>query len=331
MWFKELTGFDDISHEYVKRHLKVNNDKLISLVNNREMTYGRLEITTLKKLKEDFSGYPKGKIQIQEVIGDIKDIHCDERNSNALFQVASQFNLLEMVSPNISPEDGISRYEYDRTQGPTCAIACGAGTIYRNYFANINGKIGQTVNNQIDCLELIGAIFNNDELNLWKMKNGYALISKEGLAYINDYLSNLTLSDIDQIKNKLKIGIQWQTEVTLSNNKHNVSQVYCSALPVGYSQISSIYWEPFARLILEASYEATILAGLNNIASHKSNIIYLTLLGGGVFGNEPNWIIQSLSKVINKYKNSPLDLRVVSYGQPNRLLSRLIQTIKENI
>ncbi len=50
-----------------------------------------------------------------------------------MFQVASQFNLLEMISPNVTPDDGIGIYENDPTQGPACAIACGAGTIYRNY------------------------------------------------------------------------------------------------------------------------------------------------------------------------------------------------------
>ena len=44
----------------------------------------------------------------------------------------------EMVSPSVSPEDGIDRYEGDHTQGPACAIACGAGTIYRNYLVPVD-------------------------------------------------------------------------------------------------------------------------------------------------------------------------------------------------
>jgi hypothetical protein len=64
--------------------------------------------------------------------------------TSALFQVASQFNALEMVAPNITPEDGVTRYQHDRTQGPACAIAAGAATIYRNYFVPVAGGIGQT-------------------------------------------------------------------------------------------------------------------------------------------------------------------------------------------
>eukprot|EP01045_Picozoa_sp_COSAG04_P042458 COSAG04_NODE_13423_length_606_cov_210.532544_1_plen_48_part_10 len=48
-----------------------------------------------------------------------------------MFQVASQFNCLEMVSPGDQPEAGITRYALDHTQGPVCAMACPAGTVYR--------------------------------------------------------------------------------------------------------------------------------------------------------------------------------------------------------
>ena len=38
--------------------------------------------------------------------------------AGALFQVASQFNLLEMVSPDVTPEHGVSGYAHDLTLGP---------------------------------------------------------------------------------------------------------------------------------------------------------------------------------------------------------------------
>ncbi len=62
-------------------------------------------------------------------------MHGRPEYSGALFQVASQFNLLKMIGPSVTPEDGVTRYESDRTQGPACAIAAGAATIYGNYFA----------------------------------------------------------------------------------------------------------------------------------------------------------------------------------------------------
>lgn len=77
-------------------------------------------------------------------------MHIDSANARALFQVASQFNLLEMVSPNRTPEQGVGIYDFDLTQGPACAVAAGAGTIYRNYFVLVNGQIGQSTANQLD-------------------------------------------------------------------------------------------------------------------------------------------------------------------------------------
>ena len=46
----------------------------------------------------------------------------------------------------------ITLYENDLTQGPACALATGAATVYRNYFVHVNGKSGQTTNNQINTL-----------------------------------------------------------------------------------------------------------------------------------------------------------------------------------
>jgi hypothetical protein len=65
------------------------------------------------------------------VTGDVRHMHQLPENSGASFQVAFRFNLLEMASPDVMPEHGVTRYQYDRTQGPACAIAAGAATIYQ--------------------------------------------------------------------------------------------------------------------------------------------------------------------------------------------------------
>lgn len=329
MWFEKLTGFTEKSPNYVRENLVVDGDDFISKINNKRFSFGKLEISTLFELKNKspkLSDY-KGTIQVSEIVADVNELHCDIKNSNALFQVASQFNLLEMVSPAITPEQGVDKYEYDYTQGPVCAIACGAGTIYRNYFVNLENQIGQTANNQIDCLNLIGQELENDKLNLWEMKNGYALISQEGLLAINKKISKLDFTERESLKEKLKIGIQWNTEVTNSTTRHKVSQIYCSALPVAYCQTESIYWEYFARVILEATYEATLYTALINLEKNKSNLVYLTLVGGGSFGNEEYWILESMQKAIRKFKNTSLDIKIVSYGRSNIKLLDCISAI----
>ena len=88
--------------------------------------------------------------------GDVRQMHLAPEYRGALFQVASQFNMLEMVGPDVTPEDGVTRYQHDRTQGPACAIAAGAATVYRNYFAPVAGGQGQTAGRQLDGLARIG-------------------------------------------------------------------------------------------------------------------------------------------------------------------------------
>lgn len=98
-----------------------------------------------------------GRPCVQIVTGDVRKMHQEPEYAGALFQVASQFNALEMVGPSVTPEDGVTRYEHDRTQGPACALAAGAATIYRNYFVPVGNQIGQTAARQLDGLADIGA------------------------------------------------------------------------------------------------------------------------------------------------------------------------------
>lgn len=329
MWFKNLTGFSELSFDDVKKNLIIENNSFLSLANSKRFTFGELQIPTLEDLRNhnpQINDY-NNKIQISEIVANVRDLHSQASNTNALFQVASQFNLLEMASPNITPEMGVDRYEYDRTQGPICAISCGAGTIFRNYFVEINGQKGQTENNQIDCLELIGKELKNERLNLWQMKNGYALPSQDGILIINNKIAQLKDVEREYLKGKLKVGIQWQTEVTVSETKHKVSQIYCSALPVAYSHIELFYWESFARVILEALYEATLYAGMINMEKNNSNVVYLTLVGGGAFGNEDYWILESMQRAIEKFKSVPLSVKIVSYGRPNSKLKEYFENI----
>ena len=326
MWFKKLTGFEDTNYKDVQSKIRVNGNRLESLVNGKSYQYGKLEVLSLQKIKE--VSLPrevyKGTLKVTQIIGDTKNLHNDEENKNAMFQAASQFNLLEMVGPHVSPENGVDCYERDHTQGPACAIACGAGTIYRNYFAPVNGQTGQTIHNQIDCLDDIGSQLKNKELNLWNMRNGYALPNQKGILHINKTLHSLSIEDREALKEKLKIGIQSDTEVTSSTSGHLVNQVYCSALPVSYSQLETMYFEAFARLILEATYEATFYAALRNLDKTGCNLLYLTLVGGGAFGNRKDWILDSRSMAISKFRSVPLEVKVVSFCNIDESINSMI-------
>ena len=331
MWFEQLTGFKELNPDQVRANLEIVGDTFVSRLDGRSFAFGSLEVISLEDLRRRSSlgESNKGELLISEVVANVQKLHCDVDNQHALFQAASQFNLLEMVSPSVTPEQGIDKYQYDNTQGPACAIACGAGTIYRNYFIQIDDQIGQSSAKQLDCLNEVGKSLGQEELRLWSMQNGYALVSQQGLLTINKKLAQLSDRQLEELKGKLKVGIQWDSEVTIVEGGHRVGQIYCSALPVAYSHIEFIYWERFARLILEATYEATLHSAILNLEKFKSNKVFLTLVGGGAFGNEQDWILDALINTLYKFKSYKLDIKVVSYGRSNPELSARLNKYNE--
>ena len=327
-WFEKLTGFREESPQQVRDNLILDDEKLRSLVNGKTLIAGRLETPSLGELRQRIQnkGLKPGRLSLREVVANVQNLHTDKANVGALFQVASQFNLLEMVSPRRTPEEGVGIYDRDRTQGPACAIAAGAGTIYRNYFAPVNGQIGQSATNQIDCLADLGQAWGNSQNQLWQMKNGYALASQQGLTAISQRLKASNEQEKDEFRQLLRIGIQWQTQVTLEDCQHQVSQVYCSALPVAYSPLPAKLWSPFARLVLEASYEATICTAILNAQINGNKQLFLTLLGGGAFGNDTIWIMDSIARSLQLYQDIDLDIAVVSYGSSKPFVQKLVES-----
>ncbi len=329
-WFEELTGFREVSPDHVREHITVEGDTLTSLVNGRTFTWGQLETPSLGELRQRVSRSRRatGKLTLEEVVGDVADLHADEPNAASLFQVASQFNLLEMVGPHVTPERGVGIYENDHTQGPVCAIACGAGTIYRNYFAEVDGQRGQSASRQIDCLSDLGAALGNVEEKLWKMRNGYALASREGLLEISERLEASSEKERDQLRQRLRIGVQWNTQVTIRGSSHTVTQAYCSALPVAYSNHPTDLWQGFARLVLEASYEATICTAILNAQRTGNNRLFLTLLGGGAFGNSTDWIVDSIARALKLHGDWDLDVAIVSYSGSKPAVRQLVDNLR---
>jgi len=180
-WFERITGFLEDGYEATRARLVLEGETLVSLVNGSRHGTGRLELCTLQSLRDRLNPAPAGGVRttVRCLAGDARALHSAPEFAGALFQVASQFNLLEMVSPNVTPEDGVTRYVHDRTQGPACATAAGAATIFRNYFVSVAGEQGQTAARQVDALaplgETLSSMLGRPVHSLWTMRNGYAL------------------------------------------------------------------------------------------------------------------------------------------------------------
>ena len=252
---------------------------------------------------------------------DVALLHCDLTNAGAVFQVASQFNCLEMIDKKYTPNMGVTIYSNDPTQGPACAMACPAALVYRNYFVKHtkNGYVynGQCVQ-QIDNLEDIGKLLGNTANQFWLMQNGYVII--DNVTKLEQVSTEINKKPSNSVRDALRVGVHWSTSVVDNSNQklmdHQVCQVYASALPVSTTyntEISDINrWTDFAKCILDGSYMATLcIAALIALKSQKRIKCYLTLIGGGAFGNKPEWIINAIQKALDEYAKYPIDVNLV--------------------
>jgi hypothetical protein len=280
-----------------------------------------------------------GSWSVVEDVVDVGQLHNVVENRGAVFQAASQFNCLEHARPTGTPEDGISCYAHDRTQGPACALACLAGTVIRNYFA-FDGLHGQTVDKQVTNLKDVEAVLGlivrksdkvlgNADERFFKVHSGYTMAHESNLVQLQELLSNDERLR-EEVRKNMRIGIQADTEVMTAGHgrivrdsdseKILVTQTYCSAVSVSHSGCSPSSWQLFASIVLEAAYEATILVGIENALKHPelpgSRKVFLTALGGGAFGNEHSWIVSAMSKAFAKFSDIGLEVHLVSYKTP---------------
>jgi hypothetical protein len=356
-WFERITGFREGDYASTQARLTVEGDDLVSRADGRRHRIGRLEVVTLQALRDrravaagpataaqrKFARPAAGRTTVRCLAGDARALHALPAFAGATFQVASQFNLLEMVGPDVTPEDGVTRYIGDRTQGPACAIAAGAGTIYRNYLVPVDGVPGQTADRQIDALAPLGRALagrlGRPVSALWHMRNGYALCTPDGLAAICHALRQAEPATIDALRGELAVGVHWDvavTDVAMTDSARSgthadarpaappcVTQVYCSALPVAYSGIAAPAWAPFGRLVLEAAYEASLLAAAEQRSRGGSPTVLLTRLGGGAFGNPDDWIDGAIQRALQAVEDDGLDVRLVSHGTVHPAMRRI--------
>jgi hypothetical protein len=323
-WFRRITGFPEGIYEETKARLRVENGRLVNEKDGSSHAVGELELPSLAELRGRIAASPlPGRLTLGVIEGDVRALHAEPENEGATFQVASQFNLLEMVGPDVSPEDGVTRYAYDRTQGPACAIAAGAGTIFRNYLAPVGDRTGQTADRQLDGLADLEAELARQmgvTGRLWEMRNGYALPDRDRLGKVEAHLAARGEADRDALRALLRVGVHRDVGVTEPGAAPDarVTQVYASALPVAYSRIPARAWSELGSLVLEAAYEATLHAAVLNAANGGSRRVLLTRLGGGAFGNDEGWISYALLRALSLFRDQGLEVLMVSYGRPSR-------------
>eukprot|EP00239_Pterosperma_sp_CCMP1384_P012353 CAMPEP_0197863256 /NCGR_PEP_ID=MMETSP1438-20131217/40578_1 /TAXON_ID=1461541 /ORGANISM="Pterosperma sp., Strain CCMP1384" /LENGTH=248 /DNA_ID=CAMNT_0043481081 /DNA_START=33 /DNA_END=776 /DNA_ORIENTATION=- len=193
-WFKDEFGFEECKNFKQTQQnftLEDEGNVLVSKKNGRRFHIGPFETPTVRTLRariDSIAPAPEGlgPLKFKNIAGNVSTLTKTSDNAGAVFQAASQFNCLEMVGPGTRPEDGITNYYMDHTQGPACALACPAATLYRNYLCN--DRKGQQGRHQLDLLDRVGRLVGNQPSSqkiesetkggggmYWNMKNGYCM------------------------------------------------------------------------------------------------------------------------------------------------------------
>lgn len=222
---------------------------------------------------------------------DIGQLQADAEGGT-LFQVASQFNALEAPQPGIVP---VVDYLHDPTQGPRAALSAWPGALLRTRAAPGDGdeRFAQSEQRSINLLA--------DALDpaLGAPRGGYLRPTD-----IQDTAAARRC--LEQRFGAIRIGLHEGLEVCAGGDRiglvpephPRIHQALTSTLALGgYGRAG---WDPelvaIARLLLRAAYTGTLLAALDC----EAPAVVLTLIGGGVFGNEHSWIHEAIFAALDE-------------------------------
>jgi hypothetical protein len=351
-WFVSLFGVTEQDQSYVdtKALFRLIPDTTadipdgIALVapNGRFFPVGAFATPSVAELRafapEPAGDAPRLLVYSHFACDDALALHAE--NPCACFQAASQFNALEFPSPDVVPEDGVTGYAWDRTQGPACSLAAAAGTVFRNYFALVPGAptAGQTKEHQLNLLQDLLDGIRHDAGKEIHVQNGYAKVeSLDALSKVALSLARLVGDDRELLLEFLRVGVHRRVGVTYQTRwkeldaarDTRVTQVFCSALSIAYHEpeiaSATALWAPLAKLILDATYEAVILQAFRDVSDGVgSSIVFLTFVGGGVFGNEKQWIADAIGRALKKFQHLRLDVRICHYRKVDESMRALV-------
>lgn len=327
-WFESLFGFAEADYPSTQERFTLEETTLTSRVNGRAFGVGSLETPSVGTLRARAHRARPGVLRVShDVVGDVLELHARPENAGAMFQVASQLNCLEFAGPDETPEDGVTFYADDPTQGPACSLAAAAATVYRNYFAPVGGARGQRRERQLDNLDDVQRALG-DPGQLVTVRNGYTFSDESRLAALGPAVERVGR---EALIGHMKIGVQSGVEVTFASRyvppsrPAFVSQAFCSALSCGYNPLPIDAWEPLATVVLDAAYEATLWAAA--IDAHEgrgSGVVWLTFLGGGVFGNRRAWIARAIRRALHRARDYALEVHIAHYRRLDEEIREII-------
>lgn len=268
---------------------------------------------------------------------DITQVQTDRANEHATFQVASNLNTMEPPNEDITPEDGnfVTLYLDDKTQGPMASISAAPAAIARVYCMFHSEKDDpsmwyQTGEEQISMLSKLNTYYTTS--------NGYVV------NYGGE--KSFEKKDIDKLCQKVHIGIQYDLDAMYGKRADGkmdklkrpvkINQVFCAGMNKGQGENGATNKELDAddtksTLLLRACYQGTYYGAIC-MGSEK---LFLTLVGGGVFGNSFDSIVDEIVKAHkeianNKKVNGVLkEVHLLLFSPTSKMIDDLIRKFKE--
>lgn len=269
-WFEQILGFNEKDFNYTLEEIPPSiRDKM-----------GNFETFSISELKDKIKHLKKSIKKVNLVVKYRKSF--DNMNSfdtsalqfdseeGTLFQVASNFNCIEIPRAEYNPFNGrfLTMQMLDCTQGPSASGGAAFGSILRL----IKHK--------------------QDRINLLKET---PLIQHNGKIKYSDN-KNFKQFDWDLIRIGLHLNVEANfkrsNEFDYKENGIKINQVFTSTCICSSNEPNEL-----SKLLLHKAYEGTYIAGIITRAPR----IVLTLIGGGVFNNSIKLISETIMKIHSEY------------------------------
>lgn len=270
-WFEKILGFNEKDFNYTIN--EIPKDIIPKM--------GEFTIMSLGELKEQFNKIKKIKNKNLPIFvryrNDYNNVNLFDTSAlqfnsdnNTLFQVASNFNCLEIPRAKYNPFNGyfITKQMTDSTQGPSASGGCAFGSILR---------LIKHKEKPINLLEDTPLIVKNGKLKFSENK------------HFKEFDSDLI--KIGLIKNVQACFLR-SDEFKFNKDGPVINQIYTSTCINSDHNINEL-----SKKLLLVAYEATYLSAIIT----KAPTLVLTLIGGGVFNNSHELIIDTLIKTHNNY------------------------------
>jgi hypothetical protein len=335
LWFERITGMREEQwndKNFGRKCFERQKDGSFDIVHANGVdryNTGILHHDTLADLRRAFKKSKKSPKPIMLVnnlddntkrTADIRHILINPAHEGHMFQAASQFDALECIQAKRDRADNtfLTDYVHDGTQGPYVSLVCPAAAISRRDLAHIQDDEdapSQAIKGKnINYLSALGK-------HRFEVVDGYIVNNTREKTLPENKTERRDLSD--QVTIMYNEGASVYMDITDSHaykmvkRPFKVHQVFVAAMNIaqGGSGMDNSRNDDKAnrddklRFLLTCAYEATYLAA----HKCKAPALWLTLVGGGVFGNPIPLVLEVINEV-HQGLGGGLDVYLVDWG-----------------